>query len=187
MATCEILQKRRDLILYHGSTDRVVVPELRELEGQKDFGAGFYLAVDRDQAAEFASLRMQRRKAKEGYVNQYYLESFDGLVVKEFETADAEWLQFIRDNRKDDFFYSEDVVIGKIADDDTRTVINDYISGRLKRLADVQGTTDTALAISMLKPEKLGWQILFHTQRAIERLKFKKATVIRGYFKRVSY
>ena len=94
------------MILYHGSNVEIVQIDLGKSRPNKDFGKGFYLSADYQQA-----MRMAQFKTKiEGgtpYVTKY---EFDNSVmtsgelrIKTFEAYTEEWAQFIflnRNNRK---------------------------------------------------------------------------------------
>ena len=57
-------------ILYHGSREIVEVPEIRKAKFNKDFAAGFYCTVFKEQAIRWAT-----RYPVAGYVNEFdYLE-----------------------------------------------------------------------------------------------------------------
>ena len=49
------------MILYHGSTDLVDKPEIRESDVYLDFGVGFYTTTSFDQAKRWAKIKMRRR------------------------------------------------------------------------------------------------------------------------------
>lgn len=177
-----MIKNRNNLTLYHGSVYRVDKPRLGYSRGQKDFGNGFYLTTDRVQAERFAKSLMQRQGMSKGYVNQYFLKTFDGLVVKEFAGADAEWLRFVcacrsgRHNSRPKL----DAAIGKIANDNTRQTLDMYLTGAFNAFAASQNTTPEVICIKTLETNKLNNQVCLYTQRALDRLVFIKATVIGG-------
>ena len=175
-----LLQDKKKLVLYHGSTFRVDKPELRPYDSQKDFGQGFYLTTDKEQAISFTRNKMAVNGVNIGYVNQYVIESFDGLKVLEFADADEQWIKFILRNQNLESHYSYDVVIGKIADDNARKVIRDYRRRMYAREAAATGRSQEEILISNLHPERLKRQVCMHTQNAIDRLIFLKAIVERG-------
>lgn len=175
----KMISTKKNVTLYHGSVYRVEKPKLLPLDSQKDFGQGFYLTTDRQQALNFAKNKMITLGKSAGYINQYYIDSFDGLNILEFESADINWLKFIRKNQIMATTYNYDVVIGKIADDNTRTTLRDYIMHRYDREAQLRGITAEEVAIERLLPDRLKNQICMHTQIAIDKLKFVKASVIR--------
>ena len=170
------------MLLFHGSDVRIEVPDLSMSEYGRDFGRGFYLTSDRKQASDWA-----KRKANDKYslthtpfVNSYYLTNFDGLRVKEFQGASKSWLNFILKNRKSDIGHIEyDVIIGKVADDNTREMILEYERGAFKREAKLLGVTEKDILIRNLHPENLVDQICICTEQAKARIPFVKGSVIR--------
>ena len=67
------------MILYHGSTDLVDKPEIRESDIYLDFGVGFYTTTSFEQAERWAKIKMRRKNVDLGYVSIY-----------EFDMAKAE-------------------------------------------------------------------------------------------------
>ena len=49
------------MILYHGSTDLVNKPEIRESDVYLDFGVGLYTTTSFEQAERWAKIKMRRR------------------------------------------------------------------------------------------------------------------------------
>ena len=45
------------MILYHGSNVEIVVIDLQKSRPNKDFGRGFYLSADREQAFRMAQFK----------------------------------------------------------------------------------------------------------------------------------
>ena len=92
---------KNGLILYHGSYCEVKNPDIKLCRRYKDFGQGFYLTTDFEQAENFAKLTL--RKAIEngtveesqnyGVVSVFEYKSAADIRVKIFETADSDWLQ----------------------------------------------------------------------------------------------
>ena len=97
------------MLLYHGSYACVENIELGQCAAGKDFGKGFYLTSDPNQAKSF--IRSSIIKAHNsgqiplfqnfGYVSsfRFYYQSED-IPIHEFEDADKEWLWFISQNRR---------------------------------------------------------------------------------------
>ena len=57
------------MILYHGSTDLVDKPEIRENDVYLDFGVGFYTTTSFEQAERWAKIKMRRKNINSGYDN----------------------------------------------------------------------------------------------------------------------
>lgn len=174
-----MIQSRKGITLYHGTADRFTTPGFIDVVGVKDFGPGFYCTTDRNQAIKFAKNRSYSRRTNMAYVNQYYIETFDGLRILEFETASLEWLSFICRNRtRVPFRHGYDVVIGKIADDDTRRTLDAYMRGDYNHFAQ-PGQSVEQLVIRTLEPDRLKNQVCLCTPLALSRLVFVKASVVR--------
>lgn len=161
-----------NILLYHGSDSIVKEPDLNKCKSYKDFGKGFYLSFEEEQAKNFANLVMKRNGSTTKFVNIYKLLKFDNLNVLIFDNPDEEWFKFVCNNRRHDSIKSKinyDIVIGKIADDATSAVINDYLS-------DVYGPVGTKkaikIALSLLLPNRLNDQICFLSNKAIKQLSF---------------
>jgi len=155
------------IYLYHGSTVNIERIDLSKSRPNKDFGSGFYLSEDRQQA-----LRMGEFKALiEGgnpVLNTY---SFDekllvskDLKVLTFEGYTREWAEFIflnRNNKSTLPAHDYDIVYGPIANDRVGVQIGKYEAGDitleqfLENLKYMKGITfqyffGTAVAISKL-------------------------------------
>lgn len=171
-----------NILLYHGSDVRIVVPNLTVNEFGRDFGKGFYLTSDMNQALDWAKRRARDRFSRTGvpFVNVYRLTNFDGLRVKEFQGANKSWLDFILRNRKSNIAHTEyDVIIGKVADDNTRKMISEYERGTFKNEARLLGITEKDVLIRNLHPENLVDQVCICTEEAKKRIQFVKGSVFR--------
>lgn len=70
-----------ELILYHGTPDKVVVPTYGKGEERHDYGRGFYLTESIDLAKEWAVCRPNETN---GYVHKYTLDT-DRLKILDFQ------------------------------------------------------------------------------------------------------
>ncbi|MBO4570508.1 MAG: DUF3990 domain-containing protein [Bacteroidales bacterium] len=155
--------------LYHGSIVEVRKPSLRYARKKTDFGRGFYTTTQQEQAEHWTTIKIDRAKdAKRKVVSVY---EFDEAVlaepdikIREFKGADEAWLIFVVASRKG-VHHEYDLVFGPVANDKVFTVVNLYESGVL----------DAAAAITELKAYKTYNQLSFHTQRALEALKFVRS------------
>lgn len=154
-----------DQILYHGGSDIIPAPEIREPIRTLDFGKGFYLTTSKSQAERWVKNRL-RNNDEEGYVNTYTfnLEKAKTLLnVKIFESADEEWVDFVLANRMNDgYVHDYDVVIGSVADDKVYTQFSLFEGGIISK--------DTL--IKELKTYRLVDQYLFHTENALPHLRY---------------
>ena len=161
------------MILYHGSTELVDKPEIRKGDVYLDFGVGFYTTTSLSQAERWAKIKMRRSNADLGYVSVYrfdYEKAKQQLSIKQFDTADEAWLQFVVDNRKGaSNGEMADMHIGPVADD------NIYQSIRLFET----GAYDAEYTVKKLKTEVLQDQWTLHTEKALSFLTFVEAKEIR--------
>lgn len=172
----------KNIQLYHGSDVRIEVPDLTMSEFGRDFGCGFYLTSDMKQAIDWAKRKARDRFSRTGtpFVNVYHLTNFEGLRVREFQGANKSWLDFILKNRTSNIAHIEyDVIIGKVADDNTREMILEYERGAFKNEAKLLGITEKDVLIRNLHPENLVDQICICTEEGKERLLFVKGSVFR--------
>ncbi|MBO4458949.1 MAG: DUF3990 domain-containing protein [Butyrivibrio sp.] len=169
---------------YHGSYTVVEKPDLAKCGKGKDFGQGFYLTTDIEQARRFVRSSIGKavkngdceKNHKIGYVSVYEFTDADGIETYEFESADREWLHCVAMHRRDGLFRDDinrwkkyDMISGKIANDNTNQVITAYING----LYGVVGSEIAdRTAIGLLMPEKLTDQICLRTENALKKLKY---------------
>lgn len=167
------------VFLFHGSDCIVNNPNLKMCKKGKDFGQGFYLTTDKEQAIKFAKIVARRNGKAKGYVNIYKLYPFKGITRFIFKTTDIAWLNCVVGNRDTRYsslkkeWDSYDMIIGKIADDDTAQVINAYMSGAYGEISSQEAIK---FAIKMFKPDNLKDQMCLKTVKALSFIEFD------GYF-----
>lgn len=176
-----MLRNLQNKNVYHGSYIEVRNPDLSKCKKGKDFGVGFYITTDRNQAIRFSKNIANRMGLSMGVLNIYKFTNFDDLSVFEFEGTDLNWLNCVVGNRNKQFkklaypFKDYDVLIGKIADDDTSTVINAYMSGVLGPIGS-QMAVDAA--VNRFLTSNLNNQICFKTEESLKKLKFFRSETI---------
>ena len=114
------------MTVYHGGYQAVEKPEIRVNRYTKDFGAGFYCTVIKEQAQRWA------RRYNTKIVSIYDVRIPSGLKILEFKEMTEIWLDFIvlcRSGQPHDY----DIVIGAMADDQIYTYVSDYIDGTITR------------------------------------------------------
>ncbi len=155
------------MTLYHGSTIVVESPRLIESQRLLDFGNGFYTTTNKYQAERWALIKNLRNKFE--YTPIVTIYNFDDaflvnsiLKVKSFSKADEEWLDFVFRNRKSEIKSEYDIVIGPVANDTLYATLTLYESGILNQKE----------TINRLKTHNLFDQVSFHTERALQILKF---------------
>lgn len=153
--------------LYHGTVYEFLDIDLSQSRSAKDFGRGFYLSPDRQQAENWARFKSIQTNMPpivyEFDLDETVLEG-SMLAVKRFDEYTEEWAKFIFDNRQntsDANIHDYDVVIGPIANDKVGAQIRNYFEGNitfdvfLERLKYMKGITV---------------QYFFGTERAIKHL-----------------
>lgn len=161
--------------VYHGSFMEVRYPDLSKCQKGKDFGKGFYITTDRKQAISFAKNVARQNGYSKGVLNIYKFSDFQNLNLFEFENANEDWLNCIIGYRFRNFknlsypFKNFEVIIGKIADDNTSFVINAYMNGVFGPVGSKMAQQDV---IKHLMPEKLKNQICFKSEKSLKKLKF---------------
>jgi len=157
------------MILYHGSNILVNKPQLIEQTRGLDFGSGFYLTTNEDQAKRFSDIVFKRKKAGSACVSVYEFdmdEAVKKLNFLKFESANVEWLRFVAENRLKTYkgiIY--DIVIGAVANDTVMPTIQLYLNNFLNEEA----------ALITLKASKLADQICLKSDKALSLLKFINA------------
>lgn len=84
------------LILFHGTPDRIVHPEYGKGEARHDYGRGFYLTESLDLAKEWAVCRPSEIN---GYVHQYVLDTCDLKILDFQEKGVLAWLAELMKHR----------------------------------------------------------------------------------------
>ena len=156
------------MILYHGSNVEVTNPKIITSNRALDFGAGFYTTSSEEQAKRWATLQTRRRKQGTATGASYTFDegACDSLDVKRFESADAEWLRFVTENRSNSYGGKKyDIVIGPVANDRTMPVVNDFMAEAI----------DEETALILLRPQKLADRYAFTTVDALKSLVFMEA------------
>ena len=124
------------ITLYHGSNVHIEQIDLSLSRKGKDFGCGFYLNANRQQAVDMAIRTTQRMRSGTPSVTSYMFDESilekTELNVKVFEDYSIEWAEFVLANRKntsDTPIHSYDIVIGPIANDTVGVQIRRYVMG----------------------------------------------------------
>ncbi|MDA3890770.1 MAG: DUF3990 domain-containing protein [Salinivirgaceae bacterium] len=157
--------------LYHGSTEIVKSPEILDKQRLLDFGKGFYVTSNKEQAERWAQIKQSRtgRFNVMAYVSVYSLNNKlfqqSELSIKEFTEANEEWLDFVVKNRSEVYNHGYDMVIGPVANDTLYQTLSLYESGILTKQETIQ----------RLKIHPLYNQVAFNTKSALLHLQFKDA------------
>ena len=121
--------------LYHGSTVNIGRIDLLKSRPNKDFGQGFYLSADRQQAwrmGEFKALTEGGEPVMNTYLFDEQVLRSGELKVLTFEGYTREWADFIflnRNNKTTTPAHDYDIVYGPIANDRVGVQIGKYEAG----------------------------------------------------------
>lgn len=153
--------------LYHGSTTDIDRIDLQKSRPNKDFGRGFYLSADQQQAwrmGEFKALTEGGTPILNTYLFDEQVLTSGELRVLTFEGYTREWADFIflnRNNRSIDPAHDYDIVYGPIANDRVGVQIGKYEAGDI--------TLDQFLQ-NLKYMKGITFQYYFGTERAISKL-----------------
>lgn len=155
------------MILYHGTYMDFEEIDLSKSNKGKDFGKGFYLSDDYDQAlklARFKAIQFETEPIVISYdFNQNIL--FDGSInFLSFDSYTKEWSDFVLKNRLNETennIHDYDIVYGPIANDKIGVQIRNLLEENIdietfrERLRYIKGIT---------------FQYFFGTEKAISKL-----------------
>ena len=118
------------MIVYHGSTEMIKVPDIEHSKKYLDFGKGFYVTTYQEQAKKWA-VRKSMRQGKTAIVNVYNMENnWEKYRVLSFEKENEKWFEFVCACRKgEDLNRDYDIIIGNVADDDVFKTVDMYFRG----------------------------------------------------------
>ena len=161
-------------VLYHGTCYDFMAPDLSKGCVGKDFGCGFYLADNQQQAEEFVKYRSHGTDNNDNqYVNTYLLddsvfESAD-LCIKRFDNYSEEWVDFVYEhrNQKSKVPSDFDIVYGPVADGDGKG----KMSGLFLRY-EAGDITRQQLLEGLKNKRGITFQYYFGTEKAITYLKY---------------
>ena len=91
--------------LYHGSNVGIDEIDLKRGRRGKDFGQGFYLSADREQAMLMARRTVDREESGTATLTTYLfdeeiLQNPGTLRIKIFQGYTMEWAEFVMKNRQ---------------------------------------------------------------------------------------
>lgn len=154
--------------LYHGSNQMIEVPDLVHSKPFKDFGCGFYLSPDKQQAWDLAFQKVSQTQLGKAEVTEFLFDETvmqsPDLKVLTYPDYCEEWALFVlknRDKNGQQPVHDYDIVYGPIADDGVTYQLRRYEGGviSLQRL------------VEELKYAKgITFQYYFGTERALKLL-----------------
>jgi hypothetical protein len=155
--------------LYHGSNIKNEVPDLIHSKPFKDFGKGFYLSPDKQQAWDMAFQKFNQTKDGKAEVTEFLFDetlmTSDGLKVLSYPDYCEEWALFVlanRDMQREQPTHDYDIVYGPIADDGVTYQLRRYEGGviSLSRLVE-----------ELRYAKGITFQYFFGSERALKQLK----------------
>ena len=156
------------MILYHGSNVSIEKIDLQCGRRGKDFGRGFYLSANKQQALLMAERTVDREEFGSPTLTTYLFDdsvliSPIDLNVKVFDRYSVDWAEFImmnRQNKSDKQAHDYDIVYGPIANDKVGLQISRY---QLQYIP----MEELIRQLSFIQPT---FQYFFGTERAISLL-----------------
>ncbi|MCM1484341.1 MAG: DUF3990 domain-containing protein [Muribaculaceae bacterium] len=126
------------ITLHHGSNIAIENIDLSMSKKGKDFGHGFYMNPNYNQAKEMASAKVDIMRSGEPIVSSFLFDAEhaekDGIRIKVFSDYTVEWAEFIVMNRRNKSatqLHPYDIVIGPIADDKVGLQIRLFAEGNI--------------------------------------------------------
>jgi hypothetical protein len=153
--------------LYHGTYTDFDIIDLSKSNKGKDFGKGFYLSDNYEQAyklAMFKALQFNTHPFVIPYQFEEGLLTDGSLSFLQFDEYSKEWAEFVLKNRtndNDNNIHSYDVVYGPIA--------NDKVGVQIRNL--MEQNIDMNIFLERLKyMHGITFQYFFGTEKAISKL-----------------
>lgn len=157
------------MILYHGSNVEISRIDLSMSKPYKDFGKGFYLSADVNQAKRMAEQRASLMLDGRPTINRFLFDEelmTDGsLKVLTFNDYSTDWAEFVLKNRDINVnqpCHDFDIVFGPIADDGVTFQLRRYKAGVI---------TLNRLVEELKYSHGITFQYFFGTERVISKLK----------------
>jgi predicted RNA-binding protein YlxR (DUF448 family) len=155
--------------LYHGSNQKIEVPDLVHSKPFKDFGRGFYLSPNKQQAWDMAFQKVSQTKEGKAEVTEFLFDEIamtaGELKVLNYPDYSEEWALFVLNNRDKNAqhpTHDYDIVYGPIADDGVTFQLRRYEGGVIS----------LSKLVEELKYAKgITFQYFFGTERALQQLK----------------
>ena len=155
------------MILYHGTNTSFDVIDLKKSKPNKDFGKGFYLSADYDQAMAMAKIKVDQLEEGEPIVLAFEVDEtqIEQLCVLRYYEYSEDWAKFILLNRRNDKsqpVHNYDIVYGPIADDRVGVQLWKY---------ETQSIDLPTLVRNLQHMKGITFQYFFGTEEAIKLLK----------------
>ena len=150
------------MLVYHGSIEEVIKPDILHSGRNLDFGSGFYVTTVIKQAERWAKRKADILGRRKPIVSVYEMvESYELYSVLDFNNNLESWIDFVCNCRAGGKEYMDyDIIRGKVANDKVFRVVDLYMNG----------VWDKERAISEIKVYENYDQIAFISQDAIDDL-----------------
>lgn len=121
--------------LYHGTNQKFDAFDFNKAKNFKDFGKGYYLTTDFNQAQRWAQKRGD--KVKKAYIYCYDVADVqtDSLKILELLQYDQKWLEFISKNRIEGRESDYDIIHDRIADNQYLEISNTLLDYKQSRIS----------------------------------------------------
>lgn len=159
--------------LYHGTKVYFDEPDLKKARNRKDFGKGFYLTTNLEQAMKWAVKRLPNNDNHcVAYVYEYEFDEDNTreLNVLELLEYNKEWLDFITPNRHE----GEKEVVYDLIYDRMADSTGDELTANIDLYWQKEKSAEEVLRVIKFRDTKFD-QYCFKTQKAL------------SYLKRISY
>ena len=155
------------MILYHGTNVDFETIDLSKSKPNKDFGQGFYLSADYNQAMDMAKTKVEQLETGMPIVMAFEVDELqmDQLNIQRYSEYSEEWAKFILLNRRNDTHkpvHDYDIVIGPIA--------NDRVGVQLWKY-ETQTIDLPTLVRNLQHMKGITFQYFFGTEQAIKLLR----------------
>lgn len=156
--------------LFHGSDTTIEKIDLGLSKPYKDFGKGFYLSDNFEQAMEMAKQRVRQKLGMGSPVVSTFefdetILSGNDLKVKIWNDYCVEWAEFVLRNRNrmiNQPCHDYDIVYGPIADDSVTFQLRRYLAGYL---------SINQLIYELKFKKGITFQYFFANEKAISKLR----------------
>ena len=155
------------MILYHGTNVDFETIDLSKSKPNKDFGQGFYLSADYNQAMDMAKTKVEQLETGMPIVMAFEVDELqmDQLNIQRYREYSEDWAKFILLNRRNSTHkpvHDYDIVIGPIA--------NDRVGVQLWKY-ETQSIDLPTLVRNLQHMKGITFQYFFGTEQAIKLLR----------------
>ena len=155
------------MILYHGTNVDFETIDLSKSKPNKDFGQGFYLSADYNQAMDMAKTKVEQLETGTPIVLAFEVDEqqMTKLKIQHYSEYSEDWAKFILLNRRNSTHnpvHDYDIVIGPIA--------NDRVGVQLWKY-ETQSIDLPTLVRNLQHMKGITFQYFFGTEQAIKLLR----------------